>query len=330
MKKYLITGCSGFVSRHFLEYLENNKFNALVKGLDICGPDFRQENFGSVKFEFEEVNLLDMGEVEKILCKFQPDYILHLASFSSVAFSWSEPVISFQNNTNIFLNLLEVVRRMNLTTRILSVGSSEEYGDVDKKDLPLTEEHSLRPVSVYAVARVSQELLSQTYARGYGLDIVMTRSFNHIGPFQRDIFVIASFVKQLVKLKNDGGGGELITGDTAIVRDFIDVRDVVSAYHLLLTQGEKGCIYNVCTGVGHSLKEIINKLCKILDIDINVKLNPDLIRPNDNKVIIGSNEKIRTAYGWKPHHTIEDSLREMIKYWQSKNRNQRMGSKLVN
>lgn len=317
MKKYLITGSSGFVSRHFLEYLGENEIMAIVKGLDISDPDFKRENFRSIRFEFDKIDLLDRSKVENIIFEFQPDYILHLASYSSVAFSWKEPVISFQNNTNIYLNILEAVRKINLSARILSIGSSEEYGDVDKKDLPLTEAHSLKPVSPYAVARVSQELLSQVYTNGYGLDIVMTRSFNHIGPFQKEIFAVSSFVKQLVQIKKNGGKGELITGDINIVRDFTDVRDVVSAYYLLLTHGKRGNLYNVCSGIGFSLKQIVDKICNILDIDINIKLDSNMIRPNDNKIIVGSNEKIKTNNGWEPQYTIENSLNDMIKYWQS-------------
>ena len=317
MKKFLITGFSGFVSRHFLEYLENHEIKSIVKGLDISEPDFNRENTRSIKCEFEKIDLLNRSKVENIISEFQPDYILHLASYSSVAFSWKEPVISFQNNTNIYLNLLEALRKINVSARILSIGSSEEYGDVDRRDLPLTEDHPLKPVSPYAVARVSQELLSQIYTNGYGLDIVMTRSFNHIGPFQKDIFVIPSFVKQLVKIREKLGSGELITGDLEIVRDFTDVRDVVSAYYLLLTQGKKEDIYNVCSGIGFSLKQIIDKICDILNIDINIKLDPNLIRPNDNKIIIGSNKKIETNLGWERKYSLEKSLNDMIRYWQS-------------
>jgi len=316
LKKYLITGFSGFVSRHFLEYLENNKIHALIKGIDVCYPDIKQEDFKYTKFYFDKVDLLNKEEVQNIIYTFNPDYVLHLASYSSVAFSWKEPIVSFQNNTNIFLNLLEAVRKFSLPTRILSIGSSEEYGNVDKKDIPLTEHHSLKPVSPYAVARVSQELLSQIYVNGYGLDIVITRSFNHIGPYQKDIFVMPSLVKQLVEISKKGAG-DLIAGDVEIVRDFTDVRDVVAAYHLLLTEGKKGDIYNVCSGIGFSLKQIINKICSILCININIKLDPNLIRPDDNKVIIGSNEKIRINHGWTRKYTIEESLNDMIDYWRS-------------
>lgn len=317
MKKILITGFSGFVSRYFCEYLEHNEIRSLIKGIDIHDPDFKQESFKNIKFDFERINLLDKGKVENIIFEFQPDYILHLASFSSVAFSWKEPILSFQNNTNIFLNLLEAVRKLNISTRILSVGSSEEYGNVEEKDLPLIEDHLLKPVSPYAVARVSQELLSQIYINGYGLDIVMTRSFNHIGPFQKDIFVIPSFVKQLVQLKKSNTKtNQLITGDINIIRDFTDVRDVVAAYYLLLTEGEKGEIYNVCSGKGWSLKEIIDFISKILNIKVDVIVDATLFRPNDNKIIIGFNKKITSRLQWKVKYTIEQSLDDMIHYWE--------------
>jgi len=318
MKKYLITGFSGFVSRHFIEYLEKNEITALIKGLDIHNPEFNRESFKFIKYDFEKIDLLDKGRVENIIFEFQPDYILHLASSSSVAFSWKEPILSFQNNTNIFLNLLDTVKKLNLSTRILSVGSSEEYGDVKETDLPLTEDHPLKPVSPYAVARVSQELLSQIYTNGYDLDIIMTRSFNHIGPFQKDIFVVSSFVKQLLEISNNAEKrSELITGDINIVRDFTDVRDVVSAYYLLLNKGEKGEIYNVCSGFGISLENIIQIISKYLGIEVIIKVDPKRIRPQDNKLIVGSNKKLKDL-GWNRKYLLEDTLKDIIDYWKFK------------
>lgn len=317
MKKFLITGFSGFVSRHFCEYLEHNGIRSLIKGIDVHNPDLKREDFKYIEFDFERIDLLDKHRIEDIIFKFQPEYILHLASFSSVAFSWEEPILSFQNNTNIFLNLLEAIRRLNIDTRILSIGSSEEYGNVNEEDLPLTEEHPLRPVSPYAVARVSQELLSKIYSTGYSMDIVMTRSFNHIGPFQKEIFALPSFVKQLVQIKKGLKKDELVTGDITIVRDFTDVRDVVAAYYLLLTEGEKGEVYNVCGGKGWSLKEIIDKICDILEIKVHSKADAGLFRQNENKIVIGSNEKITSRLKWKPKYSIKQSLNDMIHYWET-------------
>ena len=314
--KFLVTGFSGFVSKHFIDYLEQNKISAEVLGIDIQTPAYNFQEYKYVKVDFKLVDLLNKSEVEAVIAEFNPNYVLHLASFSSVAFSWKKPVESFTNNTNIFLNLIEAIHSLNLNCRILSIGSSEEYGNVDKADLPLTEEKTLNPISPYAVARVSQEMLSKLYADSYGMDIVMTRSFNHIGTHQKDIFVIPSFARQLIELKKGKKEiNELITGDTSIIRDFVDVRDVVKAYYLLFKKGKKGQAYNICTGKGTALTEVIQKMASILDISIIQKVDADLVRPNDNKIIIGSNEKIKRDTGWESTILIEQSLKDILEFY---------------
>jgi GDP-4-dehydro-6-deoxy-D-mannose reductase len=159
-------------------------------------------------------------------------------------------------------------------------------------------------------------MLSKIYVDGYNMDIVMTRSFNHIGPGQKDVFVISSFAKQLVDIKNKKKPNELVTGDLSIVRDFLDVRDVVKAYYQLFKKGVKGEIYNICSSKGISLKEVIDKMTKILDIDIQFKVDPRLVRPNDNRIVVGSNEKIKNTIGWNNEISLDKSLEDVIKYWQ--------------
>ncbi len=316
--KFLITGFSGFVSKHFLDYLENNKIPVQVMGIDINAPSFNIKNFKYVNCDFQKIDLLNKTEIEKIVRQFPPDYVLHLASYSSVAFSWKNPVESFTNNTNIYLNLIETIRSLSLNCRILSIGSSEEYGNVNVADLPLSEEHVLKPLSPYAVARVSQEMLSKVYADSYEMDIIMTRSFNHIGTHQKDVFVIPSFAKQLIEFKKTNSAiKELTTGDTSIIRDFVDVRSVVEAYYLLFKRGKKGQVYNVCSGKGTSLNEVIQIMASILNIHITQKVDPDLVRPNDNKIIIGSNEKIKKDTGWNNTINLEQSLTDILKLYQS-------------
>ena len=326
MNKYLITGFSGFVGQHFVEYLDSQEKNCLIKGLDIQNHDFRFDHYKNVQISFEKIDLLSRDQIEYVIHEFQPNYILHLASCSSVAFSWKEPVQSFQNNTNIFLNLIDAVRKLNIDTRILSIGSSEEYGNVNDEDLPLKEDHKLNPVSPYAVARISQEYLSGVYVDGYGMDIVLTRSFNHIGPMQKSVFVVSSLAKQLVEIKKAGKNkGGIVTGDVSIVRDFTDVRDVVCAYYLLLKDGKKGNLYNVCSGIGLSIKDIIDMMAKQLNIEVDINIDNRLIRPADNKKIIGSNEKIKRELGWQNNIPLERSLKDIIAYWEA---NSNIGSGL--
>jgi GDP-4-dehydro-6-deoxy-D-mannose reductase len=318
MKKYLVTGASGFVARHFFNYLDTLQETIEVLGIDIKIPDnMNGYIYSHIKLRFIEVNLLDYPIFESAIVSFQPTHILHLASFSSVSKSWNEPTNSFINNTNIFLNLVEIVRNNKIACRILSIGSSEEYGNVPAESIPTRETTPLHPISPYAIARVSQEMLSQCYVASYKLDIVLTRSFNHIGSGQRDIFVIPSLTKQILEYIKSGqsGGIKLFTGDVSIIRDFLDVRDVVRAYHLLLEKGIRGEIYNVCSGTGRSLSEIIDMLSNLLDIKITIEIDEKRIRPGDNKVIIGDNNKIKEQTGWYPKIPFIDSLRDIVIYW---------------
>jgi len=319
VKKYLITGFSGFVSEYFVEYLNRTQGKVNILGIDIAEPHFGFEHSYNSGIKFSKVDLLDKNKVRRIILRFQPDFILHLASFSSVAFSWRKPVFSFNNNTNIFLNLLEAVREAGIKCRLLSVGSSEEYGIVKDKDLPLSESTQLNPISPYAVARVSQELLSKIYVDGYGLNIVMTRSFNHIGPRQEEVFVVSSFAKQMVEIKEKNRNkGVLRVGNLKIVRDFLDVRDVVKAYYLLLQRGKIGEIYNVCGGRGIALREVINYIADYLKIKVELKVDQSLIRPNDNPVIIGNNKKIKKELGWRPEIPLKKSIADICNYWLSR------------
>jgi len=319
MNKILITGFSGFVSKHFIDYLNENKIKSEILGIDLNVSEYRYNYSEYLSTKFEKVDLLDSIKLRDLIYFFQPNYIIHLASYSSVGLSWKNPSLSFKNNMNIFLNMMEIIRETSPKCRILSIGSSEEYGNVEEDKLPLKEGYSLNPVSPYAVARVSQEQLSKVYCDGYGLDIVMTRSFNHIGVGQKDIFVISSFAKQLVEIKKSiRKEQKLVTGDITIVRDFLDVRDVVDAYYRLLINGKRSEIYNVCSGTGVSLGEVIEIMCKILDMHVEIEIDPSRIRPNDNRVIVGSNEKLRKAIGWEPKIPLKESLKDIIDYWYKK------------
>jgi GDP-4-dehydro-6-deoxy-D-mannose reductase len=316
--RIMITGITGFVGIHFLDYLNVTEPGSEVMGISRHMDEFDKARYPNLKITIKLIDLLNKDAVGIILSDFEPEYILHLASVSSVALSWQTPLESFVNNTNIFLNLVEEVRVYKIKCRILSIGSSEEYGEVKESQLPLTEEHQLRPVSPYAVARVSQEMLSAIYAEGFNLDIVITRSFNHIGPEQRDKFVVSSFAKQLVQIANGADKEKkIITGDLSIVRDFLDVRDVVRAYYILLKQGEKNSVYNICSGNGTVLQDIITILSKLLNITIHTEVDPKLIRPNENRKIMGSYQKMKKDFGWQPEISLEQTLSDIIAYWQN-------------
>lgn len=321
MKKLLITGISGFVGGHIVRYLFSQNAGYEIHGISRSKPawDFFPESPQDLKnVRFHQADLMDIPKIKRLIVEIQPDYILHLAAQSSVAESWNTPVDSFLNNTNIFLNILDTVRLNDFSARILSIGSSEIYGVVGEKDLPLTEEKHMNPANPYAVARVAQEYLARIYAQGYGLDICSTRSFNHCGPGQSDRFVVSSIVKQFVLVAQGKQEHEIRIGDGSIVRDFLDVRDVVLAYHLLLEKGKRGEVYNVCSGNGYAVRDIITMISEMYGIPVQVLESPTQIRPMDNPRIFGSYQKIRHDLGWHPGIKFEQSLRSMYEYWDKK------------
>ncbi len=316
--RYLITGVSGFVGGHFLEHIF-----ARHPGSDVVGVDTERAKFDFLndlskkKINFHRGSLLNKKLISGLIKKFKPDYIINLASYSSVAYSWKRPAECFINNTGIFLNLVESARKSKIKTKILSVGSSEEYGIVSKKNIPITEKSRLNPANPYAAARAAQERISRIYADGFKVPIICTRSFNHIGPRQKDIFAISSFAKQIIEAKS-GKRKEITCGNLKIVRDFMDVRDVVRAYDLLLRKGGIGQVYNVCSGRGYELSEILGMLQKKAGTNLPVTAGPGLTRLVDSPVIIGSPEKLERETGFRREYTLSNSLKDVLNYWDGK------------
>ena len=315
--KILITGIAGFAAKHFLHYLNEQEPGSEVMGIyNETYPVFENEDFAGLHISFSKINLLHKNNIAAVIADFNPAYILHLAGRSSVANSWKAPADSVMDNTSFFLNIVETVRMLKLTCRILSVGSTEEYGNANA-GLPLKETDCPDPASPYGVARVLQQKLVKIYAESYGVDIVHTRSFNHIGPYQKPDYVISSFAKQIVQqAKKDISKIELVTGDVNVIRDFSDVRDVVRAYYLLLYKGVKGQTYNVCSGKGYLIKDMIDLFSTIIGETVFHTTDEKNFRLSENKVILGSYEKLMLATGWKPEYSIEESLRDIIKYWE--------------
>lgn len=315
---YLITGISGFVGGHYIEYLLAKNI-----GIRICGIDNRKPKFDFLKdayrkrIKFYHGSLLNKNRLRRLIEKTRPDYIVNLAAQSSVAYSWKNPVECYMNNTGIFLNVVEAAKRAKSGARILSVGSSEEYGITGKGSAPVTESSPLRPLNPYAVSRIAQEYFAKIYAKTRRVRVISTRSFNHIGPRQSDAFVISSLAKQVIEAKK-GLCRKIVCGNLDIVRDFTDVRDVVRAYDLLLRKGRAGEAYNVCSGKGHKLSEILRILRKKAGVSrIAVERDPKLARPADNKAIVGSSRKLRTATGFKPNYTLSRSLTDILSYWEN-------------
>lgn len=302
MKKYLVTGINGFVGKYFVSHVFSHEPDADILGLGL------EEQTKVENIKYKSVNICDSDKVYNVIEEYRPDYIVHLAAVSSVAKSWEDPAGCVLNNNATFLNLADAVRKLGLKTRILSVGSSEEYGFYDE---PMKEDFALHPKSPYSVARLSQEYMSKLYVDKFGMDIVMTRSFNHIGPGQSTQFVISSFIDQLVNIADGKIENKMMVGNIEVARDFTDVRDVVDAYYRILTQAPTREVYNVCSGVAVKLCDVIDNTSKLLGIKPNIVVDPTRIRPNDVMLVVGDNTKLKSL-GWMPRYDLNKTISDII------------------
>jgi len=307
----LITGISGFVGSHLAEY-------CLSKEAEVHGTIRWRSDVNNLKeinhLQLHECDLTDAYSIRDIIKEVKPDLIFHLAAQSYVKASWTNPAQTLTNNIIGELNLLEAVRNTDYSPRIMIAGSSEEYGHTETS---LNEDSPLKPLSPYGVSKVTQDLLAQQYERSYGLDIVVTRAFNHTGPRRGDVFVCSSFAKQIAEIEK-GKLPVIYVGNLDAERDFTDVRDVVRAYWLALEKGEKGEVYNICSEKTYPIKNILKKMLLMSKVKIEVRKDPKRMRPSDLKVLVGDCSKFKEKTGWKPSIKIEQTLEDLLNYWREK------------
>ncbi|MDR1485063.1 MAG: GDP-mannose 4,6-dehydratase [Planctomycetaceae bacterium] len=310
MERYLITGVNGFVGQHFLKYLDSvdEQIEVVGIGLTALATGYVPKNYS---YRFEQADILVTDKILKIVNDFLPNYVVHLAAISSVRESLKEPEKVLVNNLCSLLGVLIPVQVvLKDRCRILVVGSSEVYAESTE---PLNETSPCAPKNPYAYSKFTGETVVNMYCDRMDFDVVMTRSFMHTGTNQNEKFVVASFVKQLTDAKRQNkNSAELRTGNIDIIRDITDVRDVVRGYYLLLKRGRRREIYNVCSGTAVSLRAIIDMASGILDIPVSIVTDPQRVRPDDIKIVVGSNEKIRKDTGWQPEIKLEQTLRDMI------------------
>ncbi len=308
MKKALIIGGCGFVGRYLAEHLKTNGDQVFVTKLP-------HEKIKTEEYGVYDLDILDAEKVFSLLNHIQPDAIYHLAAQSSVAQSWKNPGLTVDINIKGTLNILNSIRKLTYFPRILLVGSGEEYGRVLPEEVPIDEETLLRPGNIYAATKASQNMLGKIYTDAYGMDIIMVRAFNHIGPGQSEQFVVSDFCKQVATLERDQSLSVIRVGNLKAKRDFTDVRDVVRAYALLMESGNRGETYNVGSGKAVSIEEILKKIISISPGTIRVEVEEKRFRPIDVPIIEADIRKLQECTGWSPEIAIERTIEETLNYW---------------
>ena len=296
-RKALVTGSAGFVGQHLAQHL-------IDQGWEVEGFNLRNGQ-----------NLLDYEYVRNALDILRPDAIFHLAAQAYVPESFANPHRTFEVNTIGSLNILEAVRQLGIKTKIHLAGTSEEYGDAQYGDGIITEEALPNPLSPYAISKLAMDHLGRLYAKSYGLQVVVTRAFNHAGPGRGEMYAESAFAKQIVEIEL--GKREVVEhGNLESIRNYTDVRDIVRAYALAIDLPVG--VYNICSNQSVTMQEIMDMLIKHSKVPIETKVNPALYRPADFSFKTPSCEKFKKLTGWEPKYKLEKTMADVLDTWREK------------
>lgn len=264
-----------------------------------------------------EGDIEDPFSVARAVERAAPDRIYHLAAQSYPSESWDAPVTTMRTNVEGTLHVLEAVRRHCPAARVHIAGSSAEYGWVEPDEVPIAETHPLRPASPYGVSKVAAELTGLQYHDSYGLHVIVTRSFNHVGPRQGDRCSIQTFCQQMAAIEAGRQEPVMAVGNLETRRDFTHMSDVARALWLLLDRGQPGQVYNLCSGQATRIGDIVEIVRRQGRVPVAIAVDPARLRPSDEPLLMGDNRKLRAATGWEPRIGMEHIVTELLGYWRA-------------
>lgn len=302
--KVLITGSSGFIGSHLAREFKENGYDV------ICSDIKASEN--SIALD-----IMNNDMIQAVLVENKPDVLVNMAGQANVALSWKNPQLTMQLNSIGVINILESVRIVNPKIRVLVVGSADEYGRLGDKGRNVTEDIPVNPVTPYAISKQTQELFARLYVKTYGLDVCLIRLFNLGGPGQDKGYMISDFSSAIAEIES-GLRNYMSVGNLESSRDFTHVIDACNAIRLIVEKGHSGEIYNICSGKVYKAKDVLNKLLKMTNNNIEVKNDPSKMRPSDTPVVCGNHDKLTLHTGWQPKYSLDQILFDSLSYWRTK------------
>jgi len=304
--KAFITGVNGFVGKHLSNFL-------LSKGFEVSGMGLSDRYEGDNEISYYQADLLDFDKLKQIIDEIKPEIMFHLAGFTSVKKSFEQPELCKKVNVKGTKNILDAVISSKINPKILVISSAEVYGV--PKSIPIPETAKPNPVTPYGQSKKEQEELCLDYYSEYNLNIIISRSFPHIGPGQQPIFVVSDFAKQIIEVEKGDKNPIIKVGNLGIKRDLTDVRDIIEAYLLAVKKCKPGEIYNICSNKSYSIKYVLDKLLSLVQVEIKIEQDPTRLRPIDIPILQGDNSKFIKVTRWAPKIPIETTLKDTLMYW---------------
>jgi GDP-4-dehydro-6-deoxy-D-mannose reductase len=311
----LVTGAAGFAGSHLLEHL------AVAPG----GPDAPSRLVAWARTprpagiaphaRWDVLDLLDRDRVRRAIADVRPSRIYHCAGAAHVGDSWTRPSETLSANVLATHYLFDAVRRAGVECRVLVPGSAHVYAPSGR---PIAEDAPLAPASPYAVSKLAQEQLGVQAQRQDGIEMILTRVFNHSGPRQNPSFVASSMARQIALIERGDTEPVIRVGNLDAQRDLTDVRDTVRAYALLMDRGTPGRVYNIASGVARSTRAVLDTLLSLARVAVGVEVDPDRLRPHDIPVLVGNPARLREATGWEPGISFEQMLADLLEYWRAR------------
>lgn len=315
-KKVFITGIAGFAGMYLARTL-------LEHGYEVHGSIYKGDSKEHISLLKKNTNLVRLDITNRNLTKeimktVKPDYIFHLAAFSSVGRSFANERLVYKINFDGTLNMLEASTGLKHLEKFVFISTSEVYGLFKPSNKTLTEADPVNPVSPYGISKAAAEQVCMMYFREYGVPVVISRSFNHSGPGQSEFFVIPSFCKKIAKLEKSRKEAVMPVGNLAVKRDLSDVRDIVEGYRLMAEKGKAGEKYQLCSGSAVSIQTVLKKLLKYTDKKIKIKKDKKLFRPSDLPLIRGDYSRAKKDLGFSLRYNLDTTLEDTLIYWRQK------------
>ena len=304
----LVTGAAGFAGSHVVQTLAGA--GNVIGWMRATPPPEEIAPLAT----WQQVDLLDREAVRAAIDRAKPDAVYHCAGAPNVAHSWRDTVSPLSNNVLGTHILLDALRRAGSRCRVVIPGSATVYAPSTS---PLTEESPVAPVNPYALSKLAQEQLGMISGREDGIEVIVTRSFNHTGPRQSAAFAAPNMARQIALIEAGAAEPMIKVGNLDAQRDMTDVRDMARAYAGLMEKGTPSTIYNVASGVARSMKSILEALVARARVTVRIETDPALLRPSDTPVILGDASRLRTATGWEPQIPFERTLDDLLTYWRA-------------